>query len=308
MQSKGNNTYSVIDLGTNTCLLLVARFVSGKLTPLYEAIESPRIGKGIYDTRIISDDAFVKVRQIFDEYRDISLDLGAGDIRAFGTSALREAGNRDDFISRIEEATGIRISVISGKVEAECAYTGATYDLPKGEYAVIDIGGGSTEISFMQDGELVCESSDIGSVRLTEKFFLNGHSNESLIAATEMVNRHLDLLHQLPADRQLVGVAGTLTTLSAIRRGLTYFVPELVHGDSIPFAEVAQITDKLSSMSDSERLSLGNFMKGRSDIITAGALILREYMKRLGTDAIKVSARGLRYGLLLRIVDFSKNN
>ena len=306
MQSKGNGVYSVIDLGTNTCLLLTARIENGVLTKLYEAAETPRIGKGIYSTGNISEDSLRNVESIFLDYKQKSLESGATEIFAFGTSALREAKNSLEFINRIEASTGIRISVITGEEEAVCAYKGATYDLPGGNYTVIDIGGGSTELSYMKGESLRSISIDAGSVRLTEKFFGNGYSREAMKAAADFIGKLTDSFPGSDDGRELVGVAGTLTTLSCIRQGLRDFDPEKVHGDSISIGEVTELTDKLAGMSESQKLKLGSYMPGRSDIIAAGALILREVMKRLGHKKVLVSAKGLRYGLMLRLVDFSK--
>lgn len=308
MQSKDNGVFSVIDLGTNTCLLLVASLVNGKLTTLFEAQETPRIGKGIYDTHKISDEGFEKAREIFEKYKRVSDEHNVNEINAFGTSALRDAGNSNEFVDFIKSKTGIGIRVISGSEEAECAYLGAVYDLPEDDYAVIDIGGGSTEISCHESGLLVNESVNIGSVRLTEMFFLNGYSHEAQSGAVTFIDEYLDKLPLSAKGKNLVGVAGTLTTLSAIRLGLKEFDVEKVHGDIISLSNVKEITDRLIMMNEKERLSIGTYMAGRSDIIISGALILRELMKKLDSRSVKISARGLRYGLMLKLDAFSKSS
>lgn len=223
MRSRDNGIFSVIDLGTNTCLLLVASLVNEKLTTLFEAQETPRIGKGIYDTHRISNEGFEKAREIFEKYKRISDEHKVIEINAFGTSALRDADNSDEFVDFIKSKTGIEIRVISGNEEAECAYLGAVYDLPEDDYAVIDIGGGSTEISCHESGLLVNESVNIGFMRMTEMFFLNGYSREAISKALEFINEHLDRLPLSAMGKNLVGVAGTLTTLSAIRQELKEF-------------------------------------------------------------------------------------
>lgn len=308
MRSRDNGVFAVIDLGTNTCLLLVASLVNGKLTTLFEAQETPRIGKGIYDTHKISNEGFEKAREIFEKYKRFSNEYNVKEIYAFGTSALRDADNSDEFVDYIKSKTGINIKVISGNEEAECAYLGAVYDLPEDDYAVIDIGGGSTEISCHESGLLINESVNIGSVRLTEMFFQNGYSGEAILRALEFIIEHLDRLPLSAKGKSLVGVAGTLTTLSAIRLELKEFDIGKVHGDLVTLSEVSEITERLIGMNEQERLSIGSYMKGRSDIIVSGALILRELMKKLESGSVKISARGLRYGLMLKLDAFSKSS
>lgn len=308
MPSRDNSICSVIDLGTNTCLLLTARMKEGRPETIYEAQETPRIGKGLYDTGQISLEGFIRAGEVIAKYKTISEELGAGKILAFGTSALRDASNRDEFIDYIESATGLRIRVISGKEEAESAFAGAVYDLPEDDYAVLDIGGGSTELSFYESGVLISESTDAGSVRITEKFLANGLTEQSMATARDFVRKKIRELPAFSGRKKLIGVAGTLTTLSAIRQGLKQFDFDKIHGDRISLNDALAITKRLSLMSESERRNLGLFMEGRSDIITAGAVILTEFMEYLRADYIAISAKGLRYGLLLLFVDFSNDS
>ncbi|MBX7043306.1 MAG: Ppx/GppA family phosphatase [Ignavibacteria bacterium] len=307
MRSGGNKVYSVIDLGTNTCLLLTASVEGSGLTALNEVQEIPRIGKGIYDTGLIARESFERAAEVFLRYRRLSEEYGAGKIFAFGTSALRDAKNSEEFISYIMEMTGIQINVISGRQEAECAYLGAVYDIGSGEHAVLDIGGGSTELSFIESGILINESANIGSVRITDMFFRNGYTESALAEAEKFISAGINKLPLYESERQLVGVAGTMTTLSAIKLGLNEFDFSKIHGDSLSFEEVRSIAGKLFRMSEGERKELGSFMEGRSDIITAGAVILRIFMEKLKAESIIVSAKGLRYGLMLNIDAFSKN-
>lgn len=301
MQSSIKEIRSVIDLGTNTCLLLIAEAGGEKLKALCEAQEIPRIGKGLYETGIISEQSLETVVSIFTAYRKLSDEYGAERILAFGTSALRDALNSNEFIRRISERTGIRVIVISGKQEAECAFLGAVHDLPAGDYAVIDIGGGSTELSCYEGDELQNNSVDIGSVRITEKFFRNGSDYNS---AEAYVAEALARIPVPGSRKKFVGVAGTLTTLAAIALGLQEFDFEKIHGHVLTREAVSELAGSLAAMNEQERSSLGSYMKGRSDIITAGALILKSFMSRTEADRIRVSAKGLRYGLMLRFNDF----
>lgn len=308
MQSKDSNIYSVIDLGTNTCLLLTAKFQDNTLTKLYEAQEIPRLGKDLYETGMISQDSFQNVLNIFKKYNTVSQEHGSEKIFAFATSATRDAKNSKDFIDFIENGTGIRIRIINGEEEAKYSYEGAVFDLYKrNEYAVLDIGGGSTEISY-KDHDAICSVSfDMGAVRLFEnnlKSEMNSHILESMRIS---IRNKLNSSELKRGNRLLVGVAGTITTLSAIKSGLKKFNEQVIHKDILLISDIRDIFDKLITMTAEERLELGEFMKGRSDVIIPGTLILMETMKYLNANQIIVSAKGLRYGLLLNISDFNNS-
>lgn len=307
MPSNSENIYSVIDIGTNTCLLLIASVEKGELRTIFEKLEIPRIGYKLYETGIISEERMQIACDVFRKYVSYSKQYSAKKIFAFGTSALREAGNSSEFIEFIKKETGVNIKIISGEEEAKYAYEGAVFDFDNSKnYAVIDIGGGSTEISFTENSKLKSVSVDIGSVRLYENFFKNDLSETSFNSASHFITQNLrDLKYDNTVDRKLVGVAGTVTTLSAILNRLNDFDESIIHKDEITIDEIINITKMLYKMSDNERLHIGNYMKGRSDIIVSGALILGEVMKHLNFSKVTVSTKGLRYGLMLNIADFN---
>lgn len=304
MQSRDKNIYSVIDIGTNTCLLLTANLSNNKLTKLYEAQEIPRLGKDLYKTGMISQESFQKVSEIFNRYISVSKEYGSEKIFAFGTSAMRDAKNSTEFIDFIEKSTGIRIRIINGKEEAKYSYEGAVFDLEKNKsYAVLDIGGGSTEICYRERNEISSVSFDIGAVRLFEhNQDLKNLENTKISIRSKINSENVDI-----GERKLVGVAGTITTLSAIKNGLEDFNENIIHKDILRISDINDIFNKLTSMTAKERLDLGSYMAGRSDVIIPGTLILMELMKFLKAEEIIVSAKGLRYGLFLNISDFNNS-
>ena len=304
MQSRDKNIYSVIDIGTNTCLLLTANLSNNKLTKLYEAQEIPRLGKDLYKTGMISQESFQKVSEIFNRYISVSKEYGSEKIFAFGTSAMRDAKNSTEFIDFIEKSTGIRIRIINGKEEAKYSYEGAVFDLDKNKsYAVLDIGGGSTEICYRERNEISSVSFDIGAVRLFEhNQDLKNLENTKISIRSKINSENVDI-----GERKLVGVAGTITTLSAIKNGLEDFNENIIHKDILRISDINDIFNKLTSMTAKERLDLGSYMAGRSDVIIPGTLILMELMKFLKAEEIIVSAKGLRYGLFLNISDFNNS-
>lgn len=305
MPSESDNIYSVIDLGTNTCLLLIASLSGDKISKLFEAQEIPRIGQNLFRTGKIDDDKFSASGKIFREYVSISKNYGSGKIFAFGTSALRTASNSKEFIDFIYRETGVQIRVISGNDEAYYGYRGALFDLPESRYCVLDIGGGSTEFSYMNKSKFINTSFEIGSVRLRENF-LSGNDIQSGIKRAEefIVNKLKSFSFYNERVYELAGVAGTMTTLSAIKNKLCRFDENVIHKDKISIDEIGTILDNLSVMQEDKIAALGEYMKGRSDIILSGALILRTVMEHFNFTSVIVSTKGLRYGLLLNIADF----
>lgn len=307
MQSRDSNVYSVIDLGTNTCLLLIAKPDGSNLQKLHERQEIPRIGRDLFKTGKISENALESTIKIFRDYISDSDTYHAGNIYAFGTSALREAENSEEFVDCVHSETGIRINVISGEQEAEYGFKGATYDLDHDKkYAVIDIGGGSTEISFKDNSRVKGVSIDTGSVRLFENFFKDDFNESAIARSRKFIRSKLTGINVDMTGLELAGIAGTVTTLSAIKNGLDSFNESVIHKDELTKLDVEQILRKLLSMSNEERLNIGSYMKGRSDIICSGTLILDELLNHFDKRRVIVSTKGLRYGLMFKVFALDK--
>lgn len=302
MQEK-NKRIAVIDLGTNTCLLLISELVSGKVITVGDFQEAPRLGKGVDKEKKISDSMFGIIKDVFLRYKQICAENRCDHIFAFGTSALRDALNRDEFVEYIHAETGIEIEIIGGKKEARFAFEGALIDYPsKNNHIVLDIGGGSTEVSLLNNGRFTSISMDIGSVRLKEKFFEESYSIENLEKAEQFIlHNFISLAYLNLQNYNLVGVAGTVTTLSAINMDLNKFEAGKVNQSTLRLSDVERIFTRLTEMREVQIKSLGEYMTGRSDIITAGAFILLQFMKHFKFEKITVSTKGLRYGAALEI-------
>ncbi len=302
----GDNIISVIDLGTNTCLLLIASLENNFPVKIFEAQEIPRLGKDLYKTKKIPEEKFTLVSGIFRKYIVSSREYGSRKILAFGTSALRDAENSKEFIDFIRKDTGVGIRVISGEEEAYYGYLGAVTDMEESEnYAVLDIGGGSTEISYRSDGEFNHKSINIGSVRLYENYFRESNSELTIKEASDLIKKELrNFSSEDLKCRSLIGVAGTLTTLSAIKHNLNKFDEKIIHKDILHLSEIKNIFSMLKFMKDREILNIGEYMKGRSEIILSGTLILISVMEYSGIDSVTVSVKGLRYGLANKFADF----
>jgi exopolyphosphatase/guanosine-5'-triphosphate,3'-diphosphate pyrophosphatase len=294
---------AVIDLGTNTVLMVVGRLgTDGSVELLDDAHGIARLGQGVDAHRRIGPETAARVCDLLRRYHERAASLGAIEVTAYGTSALRDATNREEFISRVEREVGIPLIPISGAEEAHLTFIGAGFglDLPP-RYGVLDIGGGSTELAVGATGRLETSGSvDLGAVRLTERCFPSLPPTEAQVAsAHDEVDSLLAGLPVCPSGLPLVGVAGTVTTLGALDRGMTRFDAEELNGYRLKADRVEAWSDHLLGLSLAAARDLPAVDDDRADIIAAGSLILRRALRRFGCDAILVSTRGLRYGLIL---------
>jgi exopolyphosphatase/guanosine-5'-triphosphate,3'-diphosphate pyrophosphatase len=295
---------SCIDIGTNTALLLIADLDPATCTmqPIYHKQTIVRLGKNVDADKMIDQKGLQRLIDCMIDYRHLSDEHSVEAIIAAGTSALRDAKNRTEVIDSIERAAGITIQCISGKEEANLTFGGAVAgmsDVPE-LFTVIDIGGGSTEISMGSSG-LVTESVslDIGSVRLTERFFTTLPPPQSEFDAAKSCIDQLLTANIIPffaAREHVYGVAGTLTTIAQMSQGLKQFDALKVHNYPLKYEEVHAFLDQLKTSTLEQIIELG-IPEGRADVITMGTLILHQFMRLLGAQEIRVSIQGLRFGL-----------
>lgn len=297
-------TIASIDIGTNTVLLLVGRLRPDQtIDVLYDATRTPRLGRGVDASRHLAPASIGRVLDVLKEFRAVADRHRPDRTIVTATSAVRDAANRQDFISIVKETTGFEVRVLSGNEEAAWTYAGTVSGAAHpGPALVIDIGGGSTELSTGTGSRPVFHASiDIGAVRLTERFMPSTPPRPAELAAatSEIVAR----LATIPADTFAGGtayaVAGTPTTLAAHLAGLTHFDRAAVDGFILTRSAVEGVLGRLSGLTPPEIRALGSYFEGREDVITAGTLILSEVMRHCALDSVTVSVRGLRYGALL---------
>jgi exopolyphosphatase/guanosine-5'-triphosphate,3'-diphosphate pyrophosphatase len=302
---------AAVDLGTNTCLLLVAEVSEdGVLTTLRGEQRLPRLGTLVDSTGMIHEAAFDRVAAVLKEYSSIARGHGIPVLTVCATSALRDARNAPLFLERIRSELGIVIEVISGEEEALLTYKGALCGLNESaaDRLVIDIGGGSTEISHPVPGtrngstKLVRYSLQIGAVRLTERLLKHAPPHPSeLSSARELIMEELAQVRNPGFERfEAVGVAGSVTTLACLDQGLDAFDAAKVGGYLLRFDRVDAWLRRIAQMAPEEIRALSTATAGREDIMTAGLLILREIMAVYRIGSIRVSEKGLRYGIVLR--------
>jgi exopolyphosphatase/guanosine-5'-triphosphate,3'-diphosphate pyrophosphatase len=296
---------AVLDIGTNTVLLLIAEQEAGRLRAIADRHAIARLGEGVDRTGRISEVAYERFLAVLREHQRTLAEFGCDRIAAVATSAMRDANNRDEIVRRTKQDTGIDIEILSGAEEARWTYRGAIASMSlSGVIGVVDIGGGSTEISVgLGDAFERGVSLDIGAVRLTERYFATSPipREARAIARTSVQESLGSITLDLPRSATLVAVAGTPTTLSAMHQGLKIFDANTVHGDVLRRDEIEEMLEMLFRVDTATLLSqFPAVNKSRADILPAGTLILAEVMDYLGASEVTVSTQGLRYGIALR--------
>jgi exopolyphosphatase/guanosine-5'-triphosphate,3'-diphosphate pyrophosphatase len=301
-----------IDCGTNSIRLLVADVVDGRLVDVVRRMEIVRLGEGVDRTGRFGDAALARTFAALDDYATQIRSLGAERVRMVATSATRDAENRDDFVAGVTSRLGVEPDVVSGDEEAALSFAGATAELSATDvaapYLVCDIGGGSTEFVLGDvDGVRAARSVDIGCVRMTER-----HLHDDPPAPEQVEAARADIEQALAtvattvpvADAaSLIGLAGSVTTVTALALGLEAYDPERIHRARVSALEVRAVAGSLLAMTRAERAALSVMHPGRVDVIGAGALVLDTVLQWGGFDEVVASEHDILDGIALSVVD-----
>ena len=302
--------YAAIDVGTNTLRLLVAEAVTpDEFAILHEEQEITRLGEGLLPTRLLQDAPRRRSLTVLRRFADTARSFKTEEIASVATSAVREARNGKEFLDETARETGLALRVIDGREEARLTLLGVRHGLRLGLRRVlaIDIGGGSTEFVLAR-GEVIegIVSTGLGVVKLTEQYLVSDPPTiGELRGLKEVVGARVDRLRgELPGleGAQLVGTAGTVTTLAAIDLALVTYDRQKVQGHRLGLARVMELLDRLAPLPLRERRGIPGLESGRADIIVAGAAILAVSLERLGYHELWVSNDGLREGILIDLL------
>lgn len=303
---------AAIDIGTNSVLLSIAARGPSGPEALLERCTITRMGEGVDKTRRLAPAAVERNLACLRDYAEALRAYGNPPLDVVGTSALRDADGAGAFLDEAERILGKRPRVIAGDEEAALTFSGALSGLSlSGRLLVYDIGGGSTELIVGEAASKATPASrvslDIGSVRLFER-----HVKTDPPAPSELSAIQANVVEQLrtaaPLARvkdetvTLVGVAGTVTTLKALELGLPAYDGALVHGAALTLESVEKLGEKLAALTLAERQRLPGLEPKRADVIVAGAIIVREIMRAARATKSVVSDRGVRFGLLEKLL------
>lgn len=301
---------AAIDIGTVTTRLLVADVSAEGITEVERSTDITHLGEGLGETGVLSDAAMQRVAQVATGYASAMERLGVERYTAVATSASRDATNGDRFVELLAGA-GVEVSVIEGSREAEFAFSGATAETEGDGILVVDCGGGSTELVFgdarLVDGVRVVDidsarSIDVGSRRLTDAFLASDPPTRLELDAARAnvvaeMRPYFDRLGERPGC--MLALAGTATTLAAIKLGLERYDAAAVHGLEISGSELADLVAMLAALPLTRRLEVVGLHPQRAGVIVAGALILETVLALSGLDRLVVSEHDILYGILI---------
>ncbi|WP_037852854.1 Ppx/GppA phosphatase family protein [Streptomyces sp. NRRL S-340] len=304
---------AAIDCGTNSIRLLVADAnpETGELVDLDRRMTIVRLGQGVDRTGRLAPDALERTFAACREYAQVIKEYGAERLRFVATSASRDAENRDEFVRGVVDILGVEPEVISGDQEAEFSFTGATKELTGRDdlakpFLVVDIGGGSTEFVVGDEHVRAARSVDVGCVRMTERHLVregavsDPPTEEQIAAIRADVEAALDLAEETVPLREahtLVGLAGSVTTVSAIAQELPEYDSTRIHHSRVSRDRVREITTSLLHSTHAERATIPSMHPGRVDVIGAGALVLLAVMERVGAQEVVVSEHDILDGI-----------
>ncbi|MCG0278551.1 MAG: hypothetical protein L5656_08495 [Thermanaeromonas sp.] len=309
--------YGALDVGSNSVRLLVGEVEGGRVRPLLQDLESSRLMAGFKDGRL-SPDSINRTLAAAGRLLEKAQRYPLKNFLAVATSAAREAVNAGELLDRLEARLNLRVEVIGGEEEARLTFKGVRAGLKgkvKEPVVVVDVGGGSTEFAWEEDGRLNLRSVPLGAVRCTERATSLKEIEETLAPVLQELRRQqglypVEFLNDKvdpgrgasisSAGWSVVGCGGTATTLGALELGLKKYNPELVHGLSLPQGKVGYWLKKLASLPLESRRKLAGLQPERADIIVAGVTILEAILRGLNAGEIIISEADLLWGLLLK--------
>jgi exopolyphosphatase / guanosine-5'-triphosphate,3'-diphosphate pyrophosphatase len=288
----------VVDLGTNSTRLLVADVSDGQVVEVERRVEITHLGESVDAGRRLLPAATARVCRCLDGYRRELIRLEAERAVAIGTSALRDAENGAEFLDEVAHRYGLQTLLVSGIEEAELTLLGVATDGPLTEDTlVIDIGGGSTELTLGgEKGANFSTSLQLGCVRLTERFLASDPpTTRELASLAARVRDELPEIHPVHA----IGVSGTVTTLAALDLELVEYDPVRVHRHVVSRDSVARQLGRLAALTTAQRARIPMMEPGRAPVIVAGAEILFEVLSAYDLTEIETSERDLLHGAAL---------
>lgn len=291
--------YATIDIGTNAVLLLIADFDDGIREEITDISTITRLGEGLIKTGRLLPTAMSRTFNALREYAGMVERHHVDQVICYGTSALREAENSDEFIEQVEKELGWRVRAITTYEEAYYTYLSVREDpaMAASGWLIVDIGGGSTEVIQGSDERFLeyC-SLPVGTVKLTDLFVRHDPPQKQEM---DELKHHIrsTLAFSCPPGQSVIGMAGTMTTFGALIKGISFDKPA-IHGMTIPLSAFDAWIERMKTMAIAERRQLPGMEPGREDLVYQGLILMREIMNYCGSGNLIVNTHGARYGIL----------
>lgn len=311
LPADGPRRRAAIDIGTVTTRLLVADVtLDGRIAEVVRRTQVTHLGRGLHATGELSPEGIDRVVGTVASFMSQVAQLHVDEVFAVATSAARDASNGSRLLSALE-TLGVRPRIIPGATEARLSFLGATYELDGEAILVADLGGGSTELVVGSAGpgedgrDVVIEvarSIDVGSRRVLDMFLASDPPTAAELRdaaewAAAQMRPFFDALHERP--HSAVVLAGTGTSLSAIRQHLEVYDPSLVHRSVLTRGDLADLGEELAAMTSDQRRHVVGLDPERADVIVAGTVILETILALAGLHEVMVSEHDILYGIVL---------
>ena len=299
LSSEPSSVIAAVDLGSNSFHMVVAQDQHGQLKIVDRMREMVRLGAGLNSSGKLSEESKERAIECLQRFGQRLQEMHADSVRVVGTNTLRIAKNSAEFIQRAEDALGHPIQIISGVEEARLIYQGTVHSItgPEGNWLVVDIGGGSTEIIIGNTGEpLLMESVQMGCVVISEKFFAGGELDKkkfkkALVAAKLQLQPIISKLKELNWQH-VVGTAGTIRTISELMREFE------ISDQGITYKGIKVLITKLQEAGHIDKVNFESLAKERKPVFAGGLIVLKAIFEELGVKKMMISDGGLREGLL----------
>ena len=294
---------AVVDLGSNSFRLVVFAFVPRawwrRTDELYDVV---RIGAGLGEQGRLGDEPVSRALDTLAAYAHFASATGLrrGDVVAVGTSAIRDAENRDEFVRAAERVTGWRVRVLPPKGEARYGYLAAVNSTTLADGVTLDLGGGSLQLVHVRGRRAeALESWPLGAVRMSERFLPDPEPTKKQIKAlrSHVARQLADAAWLAQAGDRVVGIGGTVRNLAAALVAEQELPYPTVQGFAIERAALGELIDRLAAMPAAKRGQVPGIKSGRGDVILAGALVVEGVLEAGGFDAIEATEAGLREGV-----------
>ncbi len=296
---------AAVDVGTNTVRLLVGEVLHGSITPVRVYRRITRLGGGFTPDIGLAPDASERTLEALREIATICDQAGVSRVRAVGTAALRSAPNAGAFVEKVRAETGLSLEIIEGTEEARLSALGvrSALDPNPADAFIVDIGGGSTEFVLAQGEDILFSGSyPLGVVSLCESFPETPDQTQRISAILDRLCHDVSsatTAESLPQGCVIVGTAGTVTTIAALKLRMSEYDPQRVNNLRLSRADLDGLSRELASLRVEEREALAGMEKGRGDLILPGIRIVTAVLDRFERDDLTVSDAGLLEGILL---------
>lgn len=301
---KSSETVGIIDIGSNTVRLAVFQSTAGGAFRLIDQARwSARLGRRLTNEGRLDDEAVERMIEMLNHFVSICRKYDVSAIRCVATAALRAASNRDDVVRALQAATGVAVKILTGEEEAHYGSVAVMRTLPVTDGYVVDIGGGSTEITLIRGRRVVYSVSfPVGCVNLSEKYDAGEHDepDSAIERIRQDVRRFMSSRAWTSAypGLPLIGLGGTVRAFAKVMQRSSDYPLSRLHGFEQSPGRLDDLLRRLASMTPSERRKIPGLSKDRSDVIVPGMAILSGIMRHAKTDKLIVSGNGIREGLL----------